>query len=105
MSKSPDPTVLDDPLLFEAEVEVLVRMSRQTIWRKRKRSEFQEPIVVGGKNAWFRSQIISYMESLRTSGRTIPEPKWATKARRDAARRRRAQRHPRDAHSARVATL
>jgi predicted DNA-binding transcriptional regulator AlpA len=89
MPKSADPTILDDPLMFDADVEAVTRECRQTRWRKRKKGEFPEPIIVSRRNAWFRSQIIAYLESLRASGRTIPEPTWATKARREAARQRR----------------
>jgi predicted DNA-binding transcriptional regulator AlpA len=89
MPKSTDPTILDDPLLFDADVEAITRECRQTRWRKRRRGEFPEPIVVGGRNAWLTSQIVMYLESLRTSGRKIPEPTWATRARRAQARRRR----------------
>jgi predicted DNA-binding transcriptional regulator AlpA len=94
---SPDKSLLNDPLMFLPEVEVAVGMTSTTIWRHEKQRKFPPRIKVGGRNAWFRSQIEAYLESLRDGGGIGPAPTAANEARRLNAQRRRASRDARAA--------
>jgi predicted DNA-binding transcriptional regulator AlpA len=85
--------VLDDPVLLLPEVERLTRLSGTTIWRRERAGKFPPRRKQGRYCVWFRSEIVAYLEALRaeTSG-PAPANTNATQARRQAARRRRAQR-------------
>jgi predicted DNA-binding transcriptional regulator AlpA len=85
------PHVLEDPLLFLADVERLTRLSGTTIWRRERDGKFPRRHKLGHFAVWFRSEIATFLEALRTD---VPSPGPATvnanEARREAARRRRA---------------
>jgi predicted DNA-binding transcriptional regulator AlpA len=84
------PDVLDDPIWFLPEVERATRLSGTTIWRHETAGKFPRRHKHGKFAAWFRSEIVAYLESLRsTIGGPAPAPAKAIAARRQAARRRR----------------
>lgn len=88
---TPLPDVLDDPLMYLPEVERLVRKSTTSIWRAERAGKFPPRHRHGGRVAWFRSQIVEYLESLRdSSDGPGPAPTKANEARRQAAAQRRA---------------
>jgi predicted DNA-binding transcriptional regulator AlpA len=78
--------VLDDPLMFLPEVEKATRLSAVTIWRHEKAGKFPRRHRRGSHVVWFKSQIVAYLESLRSSpGGFAPAPVKANEARRRAA--------------------
>jgi len=80
------PPVLDDPLMFLPEVEKATRLSAVTIWRHEKAGKFPHRHRHGYYVAWFRSQIVAYLESLRADpGGFAPAPVKANDARRRKA--------------------
>jgi prophage regulatory protein len=51
-----------DPLLREAEVEVITSLSKTTRWRKIKAGEFPAPIKISARRcAWRKSDIASWL--------------------------------------------
>jgi prophage regulatory protein len=53
-----------DPLLREAEVEVITSLSKTTRWRKIKSGEFPAPVRISARRcAWRRSDIASWLAS------------------------------------------
>jgi prophage regulatory protein len=53
-----------DPLLREAEVEVITSLSKTTRWRKIKAGEFPAPIKISKRRcAWRKSDIASWLAS------------------------------------------
>lgn len=53
-----------DPLLREAEVEVITSLSKTTRWRKVKAGEFPAPVRISARRcAWRKSDIVSWLAS------------------------------------------
>jgi prophage regulatory protein len=60
-----------DPLLREAEVEVITSLSKTTRWRKIKAGEFPAPVKISTRRcAWRKSDIATWLESKTAPGVT-----------------------------------
>ena len=56
----------DEVLTLEDTLKIF-KCSRDTIWRWTKtKSDFPQPIKIGRKKLWFKSDIQKYMESLKS---------------------------------------